>query len=277
MQNYSFNKLSCILCLLISSLSLPAKSSRKSTRKKSVIFASWGYNRSWYTHSNIHFTGSDYDFTMNHTIAKDRQSPFSFETYCTPKYLTIPQYNFSIGMVLPNQLRISLGQDHMKYVVQQNTMVEINGYIHNNTEYAGEFVNEQRMITNDFLQFEHTDGLNYVHANISREHSLQPKRYGFLQLKADLGINLGVIIPRSDVTLMHYQRNNTFHLAGYGFGLSTGLQADFFKVVFIRLDHKAGFINMPNILSRGIAYHDRAKQHFGFTECYFSLGLKYAW
>ena len=57
----------------------------------------------------------------------------------------------------------------MKYVVQANQVVNINGSIsESGTVYDGMYTNEDIPITTDFLQFEHTDGLNYINFEFRR-------------------------------------------------------------------------------------------------------------
>lgn len=255
---------------------LKAKDSKLSNKKTITLFTSWGYNRAYFTNSAIHFTGSDYTFTIRHAQARDRQSPFSFDTYFNPGTLSIPQYNFCIGATLPNHISISIGQDHMKYVVQHGTTVTLDGSIQNGTEFSGDYHNESRILTDDFLQFEHTNGLNYVHAQVSKEKEWFNGRFRYLTLKTTAGLHAGVLIPKSDVKLMHYNEHDQFHLAGYGMGFNIGIKAQLFRAMYVSLDNKTGFINMPDILTRGTNYTDRAHQYFGFTEFFYAIGFQYA-
>ena len=41
----------------------------------------WGYNRSFFTNSDIHFHGNGYDITVYNVVAKDRPEKFSFKNY----------------------------------------------------------------------------------------------------------------------------------------------------------------------------------------------------
>ena len=67
---------------------------------------------------------------------------------------------------------MSLGVDHMKYVVQQNQEVLINGNIDNSsTTYNGNY-NETINIEDGFLKFEHSDGLNYINFEYRRFDNL---------------------------------------------------------------------------------------------------------
>lgn len=58
--------------------------------KKGDFYFYWGWNRATHTKSDIHFTGNDYDFTLNDVVAKDRQSPWDPAIYLNPANLTIP-------------------------------------------------------------------------------------------------------------------------------------------------------------------------------------------
>ena len=50
----------------------------KKSYAKGAIFAHWGYNRSYYSKSDINFIGSGYNFTVGGCQGEDRPEPFSF-------------------------------------------------------------------------------------------------------------------------------------------------------------------------------------------------------
>ena len=60
---------------------------------KGKLYIAWGYNRGYFTKSDIHMTGEGYDFTLKNVKAKDRQTPFDASIYFHPGLFTIPQYN----------------------------------------------------------------------------------------------------------------------------------------------------------------------------------------
>lgn len=227
-------------------------------------FAYWGWNRSAYTKSDIHFSGTNYDFTLNNTIAKDRQSPFSAKLYFGPQTLTIPQYNFRIGYFFKDHYQVSLGADHMKYVMSNNQTVKVDGYIHKSlTPYDGTYDNTDLFLSKDFLQFEHTDGLNYENIEVRRFDVLWSRKNIAFALNEGLGV--GVLIPRTNTTLLHNDRYDEFHLAGYGLAGVVSVNVTFFKYFFVQAEYKGGFIHMPDI--RTTMYkEDRASQHFFFTQ-----------
>ena len=87
------------------------------------FFFYWGYNRATFAKSDIHFSGPDYDFTLFDVVAKDRPTKFNFKTYFSPTSITIPQYDYRFGFFLTRHFAISIGMDHMKYVVTNDQTV----------------------------------------------------------------------------------------------------------------------------------------------------------
>lgn len=241
--------------------------------KKGNFFIYWGWNRDAFTTSDIHFKGTDYDFTLSNVIAKDRQSPFNFRTYFSPTKLTIPQYNFRFGYFFNDHYNISIGADHMKYVMQNGQTVKINGHIANSgTVYDGDYQNEDIVLSPDFLLFEHTDGLNYENIEVRRFDVLfGRKNFSFA---ANEGLGAGILIPRTNTTLMNNARYDEFHLAGYGIGAILSLNMTFFKYFFIQSEWKGGFIHMPDIRTT-MHKEDRAGQHFFFSQYNMVFGANF--
>jgi len=268
-----------LLAFLISiqSFSRKAVPEVKETSYKGKMYAFWGWNRGWYSNSDIHFTGNNYDFTLNNVQARDRQSPFSPGLYFNPSTITIPQTNFRLGYFINDKYDISFGVDHMKYVMVQDQNTQITGDINDGTNYDGSYSNEDIVLTGNFLKYEHTDGLNYLNVEITRNEDLLELvkldvNKDKFQLDFLVGVGIGALMPKSNVTLWNNQRHDDFHFAGYGIGAKTGLNATFFKHFFIRTEYKIGFINMPDIrTSPDIS--DKASQHFTFTQWNYNVGV----
>ncbi len=56
----------------------------------------------------------------------------------------------------------------MKYVMFQDRAVNLSGYYPEYGFYGELLPNNQTLLTRNFLTFEHTDGLNYIHTEVSR-------------------------------------------------------------------------------------------------------------
>ena len=241
--------------------------------EKGTFYFYWGWNRGAYSKSDINFSGSDYNFTLSNVIANDRQSPFDPKVYFGFTKFTIPQYNFRMGYFINEHYQISLGADHMKYVMKTNQVSTIDGYISNSgTAYDGVYDQQSFVISPNFLLFEHTDGLNYLNTEIRRSDILFDRKY--FQLSVNEGLGTGIVLPRTNTTLLNNPRYDEFHLAGYGFGAVTAVKFTFFKYFIIQSELKGGFIHLPDIRTT-INEEDRAAQHFWWTQYNVVFGLQF--
>ena len=82
-----------------------------------------------------------------------------------------------------------------------------------------------------FLKFEHTDGLNYINLDLRRQHEIS----AFKNVSINLieGIGGGVIIPKSNVTLINNERYDEFHFAGFGLNGIFGLNVTCLSLIHI--------------------------------------------
>ena len=262
-----------ILLFIFVTSSIVAQRKSNAFNKGSFYFY-WGWNRSFYSPSTIHFSGNTYDFQLYDVVAVDRQSPFSADLYLNPKRMTIPQYNARIGYYFKHNLQVSLGVDHMKYVMLHDQPSTINGYIYNsNTAYDGVYVNEPITIAQDFLKFEHTDGLNYINAELRK--SMRVFGVKHIQSTFLFGGGVGMLLPKTNTTLLANSRYDAFHLAGYGVNGVMSLQLNFFKYFFVQGEAKMGFIHMPDIRTTMNA-SDRASQMFLYNQFNINFGVQFS-
>lgn len=239
----------------------------KGNKGKMYIF--WGWNRAHYTNSDIRFRGNNYDFTLKNVVAYDRQTPFALDPYLHPTKLSIPQTNLRIGYFISNHYNISFGIDHMKYVIEQNQAVKINGKINvPGVKYDGIYNNNDIVLTEDFLTFEHTDGLNYLNLAISRVDNLfdfNKLRIKHIDMSLTEGVGIGALMPRTNTQLLKNKRYDEFHFAGYGLDAKIGLNILFYKHFFIQSELKGGYINMPDIRTTE-STSDKAAQNFFYVQ-----------
>jgi len=267
------------ILIFLTSFAVAQEKETTKTSNKGKVYAFWGWNRGWYSDSDITFTGDNYNFTLKDVVAKDRQSPFQLDPYFHPVRITIPQTNLRIGYYINDKIDISIGVDHMKYIMPNDQTVKITGDINDNSDFDGTYNDEDIVLTSNFLSFEHSDGLNYINAEITRNDNLLELLK--INVNADkfqthtlVGFGLGAQVPRSNVTLWNNDRNDTFHLAGYGIAAKVGLNFTFFKHFFIRGEYKLGFMDMPDILTSPYSA-DKASQHFWFTQANFCFGYAF--
>lgn len=241
---------------------------------KGKIYIYWGGNRDFYTNSDIRFRGEDYNFTLNSVKAHDKPKGWHVD-YVNPSRMTIPQTNLRIGYFITDKYNISLGVDHMKYVMYNDRTVGYSGNYPDRGSYGEAISDGNILLTEDFLLFEHTDGLNYVNVEFSRVDDFS-KYLGIrdtdkVQFNFTGGIGAGILYPKTNTTLMGKDRHDDFHVSGYGFSAKAGLNITFFKHFFIQTELKGGYINMPNIRTTN-STADKASQSFYFGETVIAFG-----
>ena len=239
-----------------------------SSHNKGKFFIYWGGNRDSYTKSDIHFKGNDYDFTIKNVAADDKPKGWHVD-YINPARMTIPQTNFRLGYFINDHYAVSVGVDHMKYVMRQDQVVEYNGFYPNRGDF-GEIVDPNHVkLTEDFLTFEHTDGLNYVNTEIARYDDIskifQLPNTDKVQINFLEGIGVGLLFPKTNAKLFNKERHDDYHISGYGVSAKVGLNLTFFKHYFIQTELKGGYINMNDIRTT-FDPADRASQSFFFLQ-----------
>ncbi|WP_304198489.1 hypothetical protein [Flavobacterium alvei] len=247
---------------------------RYTSHNKGKFTISWGGNREKFTDSDIHFMGDDYNFVVQSATAHDKPKGWQID-YITPGRMTIPQTNFKLGYFFTDKYSVSIGVDHMKYVMTQNQTANITGIINGNPPFNGSYANTPTVMTEEFLMFEHTDGLNYVYAEIARQDDIS-KWFGIkntdkFQVNINGGFGFGALYPKTNTTLMGKERHDDFNVAGYGTSVKAGINFTIFKYFTIEGDLKGGYINMPNIRTTKSS-SDSAKQEFFFGETIIAFG-----
>jgi hypothetical protein len=248
---------------------------QKNKRIKGMYFQ-WGYNKEWYTNSNIHFKmGNGDNFTL--WAAKAHDKPDLDAIYKKPIEISIPQYNYRLGFYLNQQhtKAFEINFDHIKYVVTDYQNVKISGIIKN------QFIDGDSILNpNTFLHFEHTDGGNLLHFNyVQQSVLLKNKKTKQAKLNLIYKGGIGFNIPRTDINYFGEGLNNDFHIAGYNFAAEAGLKYYFYKNWFLEGTTKTGFVHYVNALANTkVLKGNRASHVFGYVELIgligFDIGLK---
>ena len=189
--------------------------------------------------------------------------------------MTIPQTNLRLGYFITDHYNISIGVDHMKYVMYNDRTVNYSGYYPNAGTYNENPTANTLTLDKNFLTFEHTDGLNYVNTEFSRVDDVSklfhlPNTDKF-QINLTEGIGAGILFPKTNTKLLNKERYDQFHISGYGVSAKVGLNVTFFKHFFIQTELKGGYIDMNDIRTTNNTA-DKAEQHFWFLQRIISVG-----
>ena len=247
---------------------------RYTSHNKGKFFVSWGGNRDSYSKSDVTFRGQDYNFTLENIQAHDKPKGWHVD-YINPSRMTIPQTNFRLGYFINDHYSVAIGVDHMKYVMTQDKAVNIDGYYPNPGSYNELLPNNQVLLTEEFLLYEHTDGLNYVNSEFSRHDDISSifkiENTDKIQVNLTEGIGFGLLYPKTNTTLLGKERHDDFHVSGYGTSLKAGLNVTFFKHFYIQGELKGGYINMQDIRTTQSS-EDSASQDFFFFQRIIAVG-----
>ncbi|MES2800285.1 MAG: hypothetical protein V4638_09740 [Bacteroidota bacterium] len=268
-----------IVLLLIFPLMVVAQSKKKKKPKNSqaqgTLYGYWGYNRTTYTKSNLHFVGEGYDFSLAESKAKDNPSPFSLQ-YFNPKFLTVPQFNLRVGYYIKNHWAISFGYDHMKYIFKDRNQVLLSGTIDpgvdNVTNWSGTF-NDSLVITDrNTFHYENSNGLNFLRVGFERTDNLFGLKNWFV-LSSHVGVSTGGLLTFNDFTFAGKKDMVTISLSGYGMAASAGVRLEFFKHVFIQSNLTGGFNHLLKVKTRPDDASAYARQFYGYSMWDTSIGF----
>lgn len=241
---------------------------------KGKFYVYWGGNRETFSKSDIRFKGADYDFTLYDVVAHDKPKGWHVD-YVNPARMTIPQTNLRIGYFINDHYNISIGFDHMKYVMNNDRRVQYSGTYPNAGSYGENPVGNELTLTEDFLLFEHTDGLNYVNTEIARVDDISGllglPNTDMFQINTVGGLGVGLLYPKTNTTLLGKDRHDDFHISGYGLSAKVGLNFTFLKHFFIQTELKGGYINMNDIKTTQSSA-DSASQEFWFLQRIITVG-----
>lgn len=264
----------CAIFQHISAQDVQVNPEKYTAHNKGKFYIFWGGNREDYSKSDIRFKGKDYDFTLYNVDAHDKPKGFHID-YFNPIRMTIPQTNLRIGYFITDKYNISIGFDHMKYVMFQDRAVDYSGNYPNQGSYGETLPNGQILLTEDFLTFEHTDGLNYVNTEIARVDDISKwfkiPNTDKIQINLTEGVGGGFLYPKTNTKLLGKERYDEFHVSGYGLSAKAGLNVTFFKYFFIQGELKGGYINMNDIRTTKDKA-DRAEQDFWFFQRILVIG-----
>lgn len=246
-------------------------------KKVGTLYFGWGYNRDWYSKSDIHLQNNQpqfingkyytYDFTVYNTTAQDRPE---FEKIKDVVNISVPQFGFRVGYFFSKYTGwgVELNYDHAKYVVDDYQKVRIKGQIN------GQELNKDTILNpTSFLHFEHTDGANFWMINLVKRWKL----WSSISAKNNVGIilkpGIDIVYPRTDVTLFGNRINNNWKISGIDAGLEFGLRTEFLGHYFLEFTCKGVYANYINALVQGKG-NGKASQHFFAFEAIVTAGWR---
>ncbi|WP_298297513.1 hypothetical protein [Hydrotalea sp.] len=234
--------------------------------RKGEFYFSWGYNKEWYTHSNIKVVqpalGNDYTFK-----AVKAHDHIGWDEGILRIPISIPQYNYRLGFLINRKkdLFFEINFDHTKYI-----------FADQNAHIAGKLNNRQVDTTVAFNEpngfaYYLNNGANFLLFNLVKRWHIYQTVDGNLKIDALGKGGIGPVIPHVQNMLFGQNNDAGFQLGGWNMGFEGAIRATFFKYAYLEFSNKVDYARYSNLK----VYEGRAKQAFGTYELVLSLGVTF--
>src|SRR5579872_2467036 len=200
------------LTLSLLTLALPfisnAQQQHLEKKKKKFIkevYASWGYNAEWYTHSSVHVSqpGLGNNYTLEHVKAHDH---LGWDEGLFSEALSIPQYNYRLGFLLDEEKGwgFEINFDHTKYIISDQNM-RITGRLNDHPVDSTIAFNS----ANGFYYFLN-NGANFLLFNVTKKSHLLRTADGNVRLDFLGKLGIGPVIPHTQNELFGEKNHQGF-------------------------------------------------------------------
>ena len=225
----------------------------------------WGSHRSFYVNSDIIFTKDGSNFLLKDVKAHDLPNPWSdlFSHYLNPFKMTVPPFNFRIGYYINNNVSLSLGMNHLKYVVDGSKIANMIGTL-DGQNYNGKKIDS-------FLSYEHTNGYNIISSDVDYIDTIYFNNT--VDISLFTGVGIGIVYPKSAVKLKNYDLVDKFNISGVDISAKVGTEFTFYQSYICRLILRGGHSNMFNVLTTKNG--GKAEQDIYHLSISFVLGYRF--
>jgi hypothetical protein len=243
-------------------------------------YFSWGYNKEFFTNSDIHVSQPSLgnDFTIHGVQGQDSLQGSS--DIFTPD-LFGPQYNIRIGRFIDDARTIALefSLDHTKYNSIVGQTANVTGTI------GGVPTNANYQLINNFFSEQLHNGANHVMINAVYRYPLIGKTNETLSVAAIAKAGIGVMLPHTSDTILGNTNNVGTKTASNAIGLTngwwqlngwtTGVEAGFrvvlYKPVYLELTDKLAYAYLGDLP----AYMGTLQHSLWMDEIILSIGFTY--
>jgi hypothetical protein len=239
----------------------PPKKKKKFIKE---VYASWGYNGEFYTHSTIHISqpslGNDYNFV--HVKAHDHPG---WNAGLLSEALSIPQYNYRLGFLIDEEKGwgFEINFDHTKYIFA-NQDAHIKGIMNNHPVDTTVTFDQ----AHGFYYYLN-NGANFLLFNVTKKWHVFETRDEKVKLDFLGKFGIGPVIPHTQNMLFGQKNDQGFQFGGWNTGLEGSLRATFWRHLYVEASNKIDYARYSGLN----VYMGKAHQAFGTYEMIVSLGL----
>ena len=274
-KNYfSLIRISILFIACFSPLLLQAQNAKA----KNSTFAgnfnfSIGLGSNFYSKSNLKFSGSGYDFSLDDVPLWQNSPAFSMPDFSK---LLSNQYAISVGYNIRRGVNLSLGIDRLKYGIKPGQSVFLNGYVNAEMDtvsnLSGQYTDELINLDSARIQFGSDVGMSFVSIELNLMQNLyRTKRRNFV-VNAIYGIGAGVLHTNSTFNFGGFEESKS-SLSGFGVNANAGLRFEFFKYFYVQPNLSASFLDQISVRTHQNATKNTVSHLFGAFNSSISAGF----
>lgn len=231
---------------------------------KGRFYLSWGYNKEWYTLSDIHVRQESLgnDYTFKSVWGKDKPG---WDTKSIFKQaISIPQYNYRIGYWFKDDWAIEINFDHTKFQVEQQQLLHMKGTL-NHAPVDTYFVNRGNLL------WQLNNGANFFLFNLVKRFQMPKLNYKNFNTSLLLKGGVGFMVPHVENTILGKSNDPGFQFGGWDVGVEVALRFTFFKYVYLEYCNKLVYARYSGLR----VYEGKARQAFGCYEMIANIGVQF--
>jgi len=223
-----------------------------------------GLNRNWFTNTDIRYSGSSYDFTLEKIKGEDSWQPYQFKDWSAHT----PQFSFRMGYWFnsPSFIGIELGYDYVNYSAIKNQKVHETGIIN------GEIIDQDTVMGTPELSYGHANGSGLITLNFVKGFQLAASRDGDHVLSALLKAGGGAALPKTEIALSGIHTVNDFYLSGYVIDLEAAVHYVLIRHIVVEVSARGNYVDYTNALTVG---GDRASHTLLSLQCLATIGYQF--
>ena len=255
-----------ITYILVSCFSLTASAQKKGKRKGEFYF-SWGYNKEWYTKSNVHVDQPELLNSYTFQNIKGHDHP-GWDEGLFSKAISIPQYNYRIGYIFNREkgFGFEINFDHTKFIFAEDQEAKLKGTLNGKFADTSVMFNHQ----NGFYYYLN-NGANFLLFNFVKRWKIYSSRDEHIKLDFLGKAGIGPVIPHVENSFFGNANEPHFQFGGWNMGVEGTLRGTFFKYVYLEYCNKLDYARYSNLH----IYKGTAKHAFGTYEMILNLGVTF--
>ncbi|MDP9042255.1 MAG: hypothetical protein M3N30_09755, partial [Bacteroidota bacterium] len=236
-----------VLTIILIPLFTHAQSTKK--KRKGEFYFSWGYNKEWYTNSNVSVSQPSLGNSFTFVNVKGADHPGWDEQFFT-KAISIPQYNYRLGYIFNSDkgLGFEINFDHTKWIFGNNQMVHVKGKI-NNHPYDGQVLFADSVAGSDSSSYHYlNNGANFLLFNIVKRWHIYANKKQTILFDGFGKFGVGPLIPHVQVKYFDQPQNDPhFQIGGWNVGAEAALRATLSHYLFLEYTHKLDYARYNNL------------------------------